>query len=107
MNKGGTIIVTMSKPLLQNLFDIPAGIKANSGVAATILRGMARDIERVFGATRSIVSIHTGSILMLIPAITEFDEELLIGLVVQPSSNIEHIIEKVERSLMDIMPQQS
>jgi hypothetical protein len=101
MNKSGNILTTMSKPVLERLFNLPPDIKANSGTAATMMMGMAKDMERVFGATKSIMSIHTKSILMLIPAITgSNEEELLIGLVLQPSVNIEYIFERVQKLLL-------
>jgi hypothetical protein len=99
IDKGGNILASMSKPAFESRFDVPPDLKANSGTAAIMMVGMAKDMERAFGITRSITSIHAGCILMLIPIVTSFDEEIFIGLVLQPSVNTEYIIGRIQKSL--------
>jgi hypothetical protein len=104
IDKGGNIITSMSKPAFESRFNVPRDIKANSGTAAIMMLGMAKDMERAFGITRSIASIHTGCILMLIPIATTFEEEILVGLVLQPSVNTEYIIRRIQKSLKNNAP---
>jgi hypothetical protein len=99
IDKGGNIRASMSKPAFESRFNVPPDLKANSGTAAIMMVGMAKDMERAFGITRSITSIHAGCILMLIPITTSFDEEIFIGLVLQPSVNTEYIIGRIQKSL--------
>ena len=99
IDKGGNILASMSKPAFESRFNVPPDLKANSGTAAIMMVGMAKDMERAFGITRSITSIHAGCILMLIPITTSFDEEIFIGLVLQPSVNTEYIIGRIQKSL--------
>jgi hypothetical protein len=104
IDKGGNILISMSKPEFESRFNLPRDLKANSGTAAIMMAGMAKDMERAFGTTRSITSVHTGCILMLIPIAATSNEEILIGLALQPSVNTEFILGIIQKSLKDNAP---
>jgi len=62
------------------------------GLWASIILGLAERSSRVFGPVDAIITLHKGSILMLIPIKSR---EIMVGLVLQRATNVEYISSRI------------
>lgn len=91
----GSTLAVSSKTSFKNQFEITDSERKNSGTWAIVILGLVREVRNTFGDTKAIISVHKKCKLILIPS-----HLLLIGLVVQRSTNAEdYIANKVETML--------
>jgi len=90
--RSGTILAACSKGVFKSRFSITEDERKNSGTWAIVILGLVIEARNIFGDTKAIISVHKECKLMLIPL-----HPLLIGLVVQRSTNVEdYILNKIE-----------
>lgn len=91
----GTTLAVSSKTSFRNQYKITESERKNSGAWAIVILGLVREVRNTFGDTKAIISVHKKCKLILIPS-----HLLLIGLVVQRSTNAEdYIVNKIETML--------
>jgi len=77
-------------------YEITKDIKNTAGSWAIVIFGMVQRIDRAFGQTEAVVSLHKKSKLMLVPILSR---DILICLVMHRSSNEDYIINKIQTLL--------
>jgi hypothetical protein len=91
MSKEGKILSSYGTDALAKRFEVDR-YDDTYGLWASIILGLAERSSRVFGPVDAIITLHKGSILMLIPIKSR---EIMVGLVLQRATNVEYISSKI------------
>jgi hypothetical protein len=91
MSKEGNILSSYGTDALAKKFEIDR-YDDTYGLWATIILGLVERSSRVFGPVDAIITLHKGSILMLIPIKSR---AIMVGLVLQRATNVEYISSKI------------
>ena len=100
IDRGGNIIANKSKESFRKRFEEVRNLEHNrySGTLAVAALGVAGEVKDAFGEPQAIITIYRGCKLMLIP-MPSYD--VLIGLALEPSANIENnnntFVREIER----------
>ena len=91
MSKEGKILSSYGTDALAKKFEVDR-YDDTYGLWASIILGLAERSSRVFGPVDAIITLHKGSILMLIPIKSR---EIMVGLVLQRATNVEYISSRI------------
>jgi hypothetical protein len=91
MSKEGKILSSYGTDALAKKFEV-GRYDDTYGLWASIILGLAERSSRVFGPVDAIITLHRGSILMLIPIKSR---EIMVGLVLQRATNVEYISSRI------------
>lgn len=91
MSKDGAILSSYGTDVLAKRFEVDK-YDEKYGMWATIILGLIEQSSKVFGPVDAIITLHKGSILMLIPIKSR---GLMVGLVLQRATNVEYITSKI------------
>jgi hypothetical protein len=106
IDRSGNIIATKSKESFGKRFEGVRSLENNrySGTLAVAALGVASEVKDAFGEPQAIITIYRDCKLMLLP-IPSYD--VLIGLALEPSANIENnnntFVREIERLVACIL----
>jgi hypothetical protein len=91
MSKEGNILSSYGTDALAKKFEVDR-YDDTYGLWASVILGLVERSSRVFGPVDAIVTLHKGSILMLIPIRSR---AIMVGLVLQRATNVEYISSRI------------
>jgi hypothetical protein len=91
MSKEGNILSSYGTDALAKKFEVDR-YDDTYGFWASVILGLVERSSRVFGPVDAIVTLHKGSILMLIPIRSR---AIMVGLVLQRATNVEYISSRI------------
>jgi hypothetical protein len=91
MSKEGNILSSYGTDALAKKFEVDR-YDDTYGLWASVILGLVERSSRVFGPVDAIVTLHKGSILMLIPIRSR---SIMVGLVLQRATNVEYISSRI------------
>lgn len=91
MSKEGNILSSYGTDALAKKFEVDR-YDDTYGMWASVILGLVERSSRVFGAVDAIITLHKGSILMLIPIRSR---AIMVGLVLQRATNVEYISSRI------------
>jgi len=91
MSKEGTVLSSYRTDALAKKFEVDR-YDDTYGLWASVILGLVERSSRVFGPVDAIITLHKGSILMLIPLRSR---AIMVGLVLQRATNVEYISSRI------------
>jgi hypothetical protein len=91
MSKEGNVLSSNGTDVLAKKFEVDR-YDNTYGLWATIILGLVERSSKVFGPVDAVITLHKGSILMLIPIKSR---AIMVGLVLQRATNVEYISSKI------------
>ena len=91
MSKEGNILSSYGTDALAKKFELDR-YDDTYGLWASVILGLVERSSRVFGPVDAIITLHKGSILMLIPIRSR---AIMVGLVLQRATNVEYISSRI------------
>lgn len=91
MSKEGNILSSYGTDALAKKFELDR-YDDTYGLWASVILGLVERSSRVFGPVDAIITLHKGSILMLIPLRSR---AIMVGLVLQRATNVEYISSRI------------
>jgi hypothetical protein len=98
MDMKGNILASQFKQAFKDKFEVTIDDKKNSGTWAIVILGMHERFKHIFGSSEAIINIYKSCKTMLIPIRSR---QILIGLVVQRSTNAEDYVANKVRILLE------
>ncbi|HJU35753.1 MAG TPA: hypothetical protein VJ695_11595 [Nitrososphaera sp.] len=105
MNMKGNILAANSKEAFREVFRVTQDRATDSGALALATLNVVNETRNIFGRVEAIITIHQNCKLMLLP-LPPF--QLLVGLVLERSVNVEDKIAKeIEKLVADTLAKHS
>jgi hypothetical protein len=95
MSKEGNVLSSYGTDALAKKFEVDR-YDDTYGLWASVILGLVERSSRVFGPVDAIITLHKGSILMLIPLRSR---AIMVGLVLQRATNVEYISSRIRELL--------